>query len=446
MRPLDVARDMYLDYTSPQSIKFYSKGCEKLPGEPFNGKMLLTWLVQIQDKATVYTWTSILTIKGKLLTQQFTQITMEEVRAHAQRYQDRASREAQNSEMLIQCLKASITRTVYNKIYLQMDKYIIHRKNTFQPVEDGVCFLKAIIDTYHSSTRSSTKQIRKQLAQLNYYMRNVAKGDVSRLCEHTRELMYELNAAGETTNDLLANLIEALREAPDNNFQRWLSNQVDLWSMRKLDWKEDGSDLMEEAEIYYQEALNTHRWGKRTHRQEVQYAFKAISSETENEAETEVKEKLTINSYEEIIKALTAQLQEQITANVTRWSGTGSNQNMEKKYAWKRTPPKSGEPSTKKVYSDGKTKVYHWCTYHSQWTVHSPAECKRLKSGRKKEYKDRKAFKKQDFKDKKQAYIQAKAAYQACMNKHSSSEDSDSDDEDSNKSFTSYSSEGSNES
>jgi hypothetical protein len=178
----------------------------------------------------------------------------------------------------------------------------------------------------------------------------------------------------------------------------------------------------------------------------VQYAFKAISSETENEAETEVKEKLTINSYEEIIKALTAQLQEQITANVTRWSGTGSNQNMEKKYAWKRTPPKSGEPSTKKVYSDGKTKVYHWCTYHSQWTVHSPAECKRLKSGRKKEYKDRKAFKKQDFKDKKQAYIQAKAAYQACMNKHSSSEDSDSDDEDSNKSFTSYSSEGSNES
>ncbi len=51
-------------------------------------------------------------------------------------------------------------------------------------------------------------------------MRNVAKGDVSKLCEHTRELMYELNAAGETTNDLLANLIEALKEAPERNFQR----------------------------------------------------------------------------------------------------------------------------------------------------------------------------------------------------------------------------------
>jgi hypothetical protein len=94
-------------------------------------------------------------------------------------------------------------------------------------------------------------------------MRNVAKGDISKLCEHVRELIYELNAAGETTNDLLANLLEALKEAPDSNFQRWLGNQVDLWSMRKLDWAEDGSDLMTEAEVYYQEAINTHTGGAR---------------------------------------------------------------------------------------------------------------------------------------------------------------------------------------
>ena len=30
--------------------------------------MLLTWLVQVQDKANMFTWTPILTIKGKLLT------------------------------------------------------------------------------------------------------------------------------------------------------------------------------------------------------------------------------------------------------------------------------------------------------------------------------------------------------------------------------------------
>jgi hypothetical protein len=138
--------------------------------------------------------------------------------------------------------------------------------------------LKTIIDNYHSNTRSLAKQIRKQLATLNYYIKSIAKGDVMKLCEHTRELVYELNAAGETTNVLLANLIEALKEAPDRYFQRWLFNQVDLWSMRKLDWKQDGSDLMEEAEIYYQEAINAHRWGRKAYRQDVQYAFKATHS------------------------------------------------------------------------------------------------------------------------------------------------------------------------
>jgi hypothetical protein len=279
MRPLDVARNMYLDYTTIQSIKFYNEGVEKLPGDPFNGKLLLTWLIQVQDKANMFTWTSILTIKGKLLTQNFAKITLEEVKAHAQAYQDRSLREAHNSEMLIQCLKASITRAVYNNIYLQREKYIILRKNTNEHAEDCVCFLKTIIDNYHSNIRCSTKQIRKQLVTLNHYMRNVAKGDVSKLCERTRGLIFELNAAGETTNDLIANLMEALKEAPDSNFQRWLSNQVDLWSMRKIDWKQDGSDLMEDAETYYQEAINTHRWGKKSYKPDVHYAFKSTTSD-----------------------------------------------------------------------------------------------------------------------------------------------------------------------
>ena len=445
MRPLDVARNMYLDYSAVQSIKFYNKGVEKLPGEAFNGKLLLTWLIQVQDKANMFTWTSILTINGRPLTQNFTKITMEEVRAHAQVYQDRSLREAQNSEMLIQCLKASITRTVYNKIYLQREKYIILRKNTNEQVEDGVCFLKTIIDNYHSNTRSSTKQIRKQLATLNHYMRNVAKGDVTKLCEHTRELMFELNAAGETTNDLLANLIEALKEAPDSNFQRWLSNQVDLWSMRKLDWKQDGSDLMEEAEVYYQEAINTHKWGRKTYKPDVHYAFKSTTSEDEwTEVEKTGHES---NKYEDEIKALTAQLKEYATAYTARWSGSNEVK-PDKKYAWKRIPPKDGDPVTRKERVNGISKTYYWCPYHLQWTIHTPKECKRLPSGKgKSKLTDKKAIKRAQFKERKKAYIHAKAAYEALMNTSTDSDEetSNSDnDEDSNKSVSSYSSEDSN--
>ena len=338
--------------------------------------------------------------------------------------------------MLITCLKASITRSVYNKVYLQMDKYIIYRKNTLEPVEDGVCFLKTIIDNYHSNTRSSTKQIRKQLAQLNYYMRNVAKGDVSKLCEHTRQLMYELNATGETTNDLLANLLEALKEAPDSNFQRWLSNQVDLWSMRKLDWKADGSEIMEEAENYYREALSTHKWGRKAQRLDTVYAFKAEGSETEDEEPDGT-------NQGETIKALTAKLKT-LEAKSANWSDSKSDSNKDDKWAWKLTPPKDGEATTKKVTVDGRTKTYYWCTYHHQWTIHKPSECKKKSSRlqKKQVFKKNNKSKSTNYKAKKAAYIHAKAAYDACVAGTSDSDGSVS--EGSNKSESEYSSEGSN--
>jgi len=65
----------------------------------------------------------------------------------------------------------------------------------------------------------------------------------------------------------------------------------------------------------------------------------------------------------------------------------------------------------------------------------------------KKESECQKAIKRSHFKEKKKAYIQAKAAYEACMNASSDDEEgtSNSDnDEDSNKSVSTYSSEDSN--
>jgi hypothetical protein len=164
--------------------------------------------------------------------------------------------------------------------------------------------------------------------------------------------------------------------------------------------------------------------------------------DTEVEKE-EPKAKSKEQSYEDTIKALTAQLQEYATAYTAKWSGSSQTQNKDKRHAWKLIPPKAGKPSVKKVLDDGKKKTYYWCPYHDQWTIHSPSECKKLKSKGKKE---KKAFKRQNFKEKKQAYIHAKAALKACMSNSSDEESSDSpgSEEDSNKSDSSYSSEDSN--
>jgi hypothetical protein len=50
---------------------------------------------------------------------------------------------------------------------------------------DGICFLKVVIDAYHSKTRLSTVNVSKQIAHLGTYMKDVVKGDVSKLCTHS---------------------------------------------------------------------------------------------------------------------------------------------------------------------------------------------------------------------------------------------------------------------
>jgi hypothetical protein len=81
MRPMDVTREWYLDYVSPQSIKFYNKAIEHLPGEKFNGTMLHTWLQILTIRAHTCAWTSILTINGKLLTTNYADMSLKEVKA-----------------------------------------------------------------------------------------------------------------------------------------------------------------------------------------------------------------------------------------------------------------------------------------------------------------------------------------------------------------------------
>jgi hypothetical protein len=139
-----------------------------LDGDPFDGTLLFTWLIMVQDKALMMAWTRILTIDDKLLTTNFSEISMDRVRAHAQLIQEEGGRAAQNSTMLLTCLKASITNTVYTKVYLLKKTYIITliRQPKDVEIEDGLCYLKVVIDAYHSNTRSSTVTVRKHIAHL----------------------------------------------------------------------------------------------------------------------------------------------------------------------------------------------------------------------------------------------------------------------------------------
>ncbi len=51
---------------------------------------------------------------------------------------------------------------------------------------------------------------------------------------------------------------------------------------------------------------------------------------------------------------------------------TSNKREQKKDEAWKKIPPKSGDPKEKK---HGEY-TYHWCEHHMAWTVHKPADCR----------------------------------------------------------------------
>jgi hypothetical protein len=50
---------------------------------------------------------------------------------------------------------------------------------------------------------------------------------------------------------------------------------------------------------------------------------------------------------------------------------TSNKREQKKDKAWKKVPPKSGDPKEKKQGDY----TYHWCEHHMAWTVHKPADC-----------------------------------------------------------------------
>ena len=326
----------------------------------------------------IHTWLQVLTDRAyncaKLLTQHYAEITTAEVRAHAQAYQNEGRKKAQNAVMLMQCLKASITKTVYSRISHLESKWTITRESDKWRIFDGVCYLKTIIDCYHVNTRSSTAEIRTKLAQLHLYMKYTAKGDVVQLCVHTRDLLARLRATGEDTKDLLTNLIAALRQSSNQDFLRWLNLRVDMWSTKQIDWQPDGSDLMQEAEGYYQELKAQRLWSKKGAVGPM-YINEATVQEEEDSILAELHENVenrphVTNEPDKGITALTLQLKK-LNKKIHK-------KNIDQKYKWKLIPPKSGESSTKLIKENGVKKTYYWCTYHNQWTRHKPSECKKL--------------------------------------------------------------------
>lgn len=348
LAPALVGTDV-IDYSTSAGSKLYKSACETLPHtfdcSPAGMKVFLS---DIQDRAMANGWDDILgipvdpndlTVRAHLC-DSYGLVTLQQVRAHAASYVNAQTRTAQNSMQLYQCIMATLTREGKAKVHLSHADYTVQGHNS------GTCLLKVVIGLSYIDTNATTTFIRGRLSSLDTFIRSV-DSNIEKFNEHVKNLMDSLNARGEITQDLLANLFKGYEQASDQVFVAYMA--------RKQDEYHDGLDM--EPETLMLHALNK---------------YQTLVEGGKWNAPTEADSKII---------ALEAQLKKLNKSPPKAAPGKGNIgkkqtkkpfQGNRDKPAWMSIPPKADEPKKKTV----KGKPYWWCPNHNAWVRHTPTECK----------------------------------------------------------------------
>jgi hypothetical protein len=140
-----------LDYNEKKDIEFYNKATEKLEGDPYDGSDPASFLKCFGAKAKQYNWMRILIISQgqqvKNLIKHYGEIKKAEVQASALTYLGTNDRRDQDSDMVFNCLRKSITNKVFDQVVTEPKRYTFEIQGEPDPLEDGPSFLCGVRTT-----------------------------------------------------------------------------------------------------------------------------------------------------------------------------------------------------------------------------------------------------------------------------------------------------------
>jgi hypothetical protein len=380
-----------LNYDDNKDLKFYKAATEKLE-EVYDGNNLPTFLKTLSAKAKQFHWSDLLSVEvgnppmRKSILTQYGEISREQVQQKALTYLGNGTRQDQNSDMIFNCLRKSVSKEVLDIVYTEPDRYSFTVLNEPEPLEDGLCFLKAIIDHTYTSTLANVGKARENLISLKEYMEALPDSNITEFNIYVKKQVATLAAGGFTTNELVTNLFKGYAHAKDKDFREWIKTKKRAYFEKTLTIHPNCMDFMKLAEDYYKDAVTAGEW-------------------------------LQPDDDQRTILALEAKINKLNSFHPQKRDPNARKRNAKDEWAWKNIPPKDGEPKKKKF----KGKTYYWCKNHKQWTIHSPSECRLKQSGdakpQHKSLKDKKALKLK--------------VYQAALQTSSEDEGSDNEDQDS---------------
>ena len=351
-----------IDYSTRAGEKIYSSATKELDTTKYDGEAqgLMAFLELLEERATNFGWdTSIMMIpdpegnQTNLLTGYGT-ITLEQIRRYEESYISTQTRNAQDSNLLYECIMNSISNECKAKLTIWKKEYRCGQ------LPSGNLLLKVLIRECHLDTNATVGGIRNRLSALDLYLPTVGY-NITKFNMYVKNLVDQLRARGEYTNDLLINLFKGYLSATDKSFTTYID--------KKLEAYEEGQDmtadqLMLWARNKYDLLLDKGTWNAPTEQEEKIIALQAQ------------------------VKEMAKKLSEKKTQQSSKGKGTKptSIKPQDKKKSKKSEKPdwfgQKPKDVNKKVTWNNRE--WNWCGkdtggHCEYFVIHNPSECKGLK-------------------------------------------------------------------
>ena len=263
------------------------------------------------------------------------------------------SRAAQNNHMMAQCLKHSLTPSALARLEPYQAQY------TFEGVEYAPLMYKIIMRLATIDSVATTETLHKNLDGLPAYAASV-NGDVDLINSYFDANYSQILARGATVDDPLAKLFDGYLAVPDDTFRKYILSKQERYHDGELGATYTHESLMAQASAKFAFLKVRDVWGAKSPEEERLVALIA-----------ELKGKLKLAP--ELAKKKKDAGKKDKNANKTKnKKNTSNKRNQKEEEAWKKTPPKDGDPKEK----SHKGKTYHWCIHHMAWGIHAPKDCR----------------------------------------------------------------------
>jgi hypothetical protein len=281
---------------------------------------------------------------------------------------DSATRARQNNKMMSMCLANSLSLSAKVQLLTYKNEYI------FDGVEYAPLMYKVIMRLATIDSVATTQTLRDNLQNLSVFAATVS-GDIDKINTEFNKNYSQILARGATVDDPLNLLFNAYLVVPCYHFKTYMKQKHNGYLDGTLTLTHEA--LMAFAKAHFDYLKNTGQWGAKSPDDEKIVAMAAEINALKGQLKLDPKLSAIAKDKKKEDKGVNK-------SKKKNKKDTSNKKNQKKDEAWKKVPPKEGDPKEKQ---QGKY-TFQWCKHHMAWTVHKPQDC--TLNPKHKDYKEKK--------------------------------------------------------